>query len=308
MAGILEELSGAVSELVQRLAPSVVGVGAGGSGAVVRPGYVVTNAHNLRDRDDEVLVTFADGSRVAASVAGVDVDGDVALLSVETGSAAPLEWAEQPARLGQAVVALANPGGRGTRASLGFVSALDVGFSGPSGRRITGAIEHTAPLVRGSSGGPLLDGSGRLLGIDTNREGDGFYLAIAASAELRGRLEGLGRGERPRRARLGVALVPRQVARRLRAAVGLPARDGLLVHAVEDGQPAARAGIRAGDLLVAAAGAALTDLDDLAAALADASAGGDAGEGAGGTIELGVVRGAEELTVTVELGTGEDAE
>jgi serine protease Do len=223
----------------------------------------------------------------------VDVDGDVAVVAVDTADAPALVIAETPARLGDAVVALANPGGRGVRVSVGFVSALDVGFRGPGGRRVAGAIEHTAPLARGSSGGPVVDAQGRLVGIDTHRAGDGFYLALPADEQLQTRIDALGRGEVPRRPRLGIAVAPPQVARRLRRSVGLAERDGLLVHAVEEGGPADRAGIRPGDLVVSAAGAPVTTVDELAAALEGADP--------GAAVAVLVVRGADELAVAVDL-------
>src|SRR5579862_2761041 len=158
MTQVLEELSSAVSELAGRLAPSVVGVGRGGSGLVVGEGQVVTNAHNLRD--GQVTVSFADGRRAEGTVAAADLQGDLAVVSVDTGGAPVPPFSESGAAVGTVVVALANPGGRGVRASVGTVSAVDVAFRGPGGRRVTGAVEHTAPLVRGSSGGPVVDARG----------------------------------------------------------------------------------------------------------------------------------------------------
>jgi serine protease Do len=291
VASAFEDLSKAVADVAEAVAPSVVGVGAGGSGVVVEEGLVATNAHNLRA--DEVIVTFRDGRRVAATVAGVDADGDLAVLSVDSADARPLEWAARAPKLGEVVLALANPGGRGPRIGVGFVSALDVAFRGPGGRRITGAIEHAAPLERGSSGGPLVDGEGRLVGIDTHRLGDGFYLALPAGEELKTRIDALARGESPRRVRLGVALAPPRVARRLRRSVGLPEHDGLLVHGVEPGGPAGRAGIGYGDLIVRVGGTPVTSVDELAACLERV--------GADGSVELGLVRGAEELSVVVDF-------
>ena len=87
--------------------------------------------------------------------------------------------------------ALANPGGRGLRVTFGFVSGVERTFRGPRGRRITGSLEHTAPLLPGSSGGPVLTAAGQLLGINTNRLGEGFYLAIPADEALRGRVDAL---------------------------------------------------------------------------------------------------------------------
>ena len=302
MATVAEELSKSVADVAARVAPSVVGVGAGGSGVVVGSGLVATNAHNVRH--DGIVITFADGRRAEGRPAGVDVDGDLAVVSVDTGDAPVLAVgagaeAAGDLRLGDAVVALANPGGRATRVSVGFVSALDVDFRGPGGRRVRGAIEHTAPLARGSSGGPVVDARGTLVGIDTHRVGDGFYLALPADDELQRRLDALSHGEVPRRPRLGIAVAPPRVARRLRQSVGLPERDGLLVHAVEEGGPAARAGMGRGDLVVRVATTDVGTVDELAAALEDVTL--------GTTVEVLVVRGAQELTLTVDLAGAADA-
>ena len=298
MASAFEGLSKAVADVVEAVSPSVVGVGAGGSGVVAGQGLVVTNAHNLRG--DEVIVTFSDGRRTAAAIAGVDGEGDLAVLSVDTGDAPAPKWGDRAPALGEVVLALANPAGRGSRVGVGFVSALDVAFRGPGGRKITGAIEHSAPLARGSSGGPLVDGEGRLLGIDTHRVGDGLYLALPADEALRSRIDSLASGESPRRARLGVALAPPRVARRLRRSVGLPERDGLLVHEVEPGGPADRAGVRQGDLIVSVAGTAVGSVDDLAASLETIDA--------SGSIDLGLVRGVEEVSVAVDIHGGGTAD
>jgi serine protease Do len=292
MASVAEDFSKAVADAAARVAPSVVAVGAGGSGVVVSPGVVVTNAHNIRR--EEVVVTFADGRRAEGRPAGVDVEGDLAVVSVDTGDTPALPVDGATVRMGDAVVALANPGGRAVRASVGFVSSLDVAFRGPGGRKVRGAISHTAPLARGSSGGPVVDVLGNLVGIDTHREGDGFYLALPVDGDLRSRIDALARGESPHRPRLGIAIAPSRVARRLRQSVGLPERDGLLVHAVEEGGPAERAGIRQGDLIVGVAGTEITTADELAGALEGADP--DA------TVEVRVVRGTDEVTVAVALG------
>jgi serine protease Do len=200
------------------------------------------------------------------------------------------------------VFALANPGGRGLRATFGFVSGIERTFRGPRGRRITGSLEHTAPLLPGSSGGPVLNAEGQLLGINTNRLGEGFYLAIPADEALRGRAEALARGESASSPRLGVAIAPGHVARRLRRAVGLPDADGLLIREVMQDTPAARAGLAQGDLIVAAAGQPVRTPDDLFDALQGAG---------GGTIELNIVRGTDERMIQVAFGgdgqPGQDA-
>jgi len=290
----LDELSRELADLVAAAAPSVVGVGRSGSGVIVGDGLVVTNAHNLRE---QVEVFFADGSSTTASVAGADVDGDLAVLSLETGGRKALEWREPEveARLGEIVIGLSLPGGRTLGTGAGFISALEVTFRGPGGSTITGAIEHSAPLARGSSGGPLVDAQGKLLGINTNREDDGFYLALPASAQLKQRVDALARGEAPRRPRLGVALTPPRAARRLRQAVGLAPREGLLVHAVAPDGPAARSGIRPGDLIVSVDSAAVATVEELARALEEA--------GDSGRADVVVVRGVEEISIAVDFGS-----
>lgn len=286
---LLDELTQTLTTLSAAAAPSIVGIGSRlrGSGVVIGDGQVVTNAHNLRG--DEVTVTFADGRTTTGRLAGIDVDGDLAVVAVETGGAPALAWSDADLAVGTAVFgAAATPGG-GARVTFGTVSAVERSFRGPGGRRIGGSVEHTAPLAPGSSGGPLLDAAGRLVGLNTNRLGEGFYLALPADAALRARLDALGRGESVERPRLGIAVAPARVARRLRRSVGLPERDGVLVRGVEDGSAADRAGIRDGDLIVEIAGQAVTDADQLQEVLGSATM----------PFEVKVVRGTDERTVSV---------
>jgi serine protease Do len=291
---ILDEIQAGIRQVAEGAGASVVGIGQRwgvGSGVVLGEGRVLTNAHNVRG--EQVTVTFADGRTVEGTVAGHDIDGDLAVIEVDTGDAPALPWAPGAAPgIGTPVFALANPGGRGLRATFGFVSGVERTFRGPRGRRITGSLEHTAPLLPGSSGGPVLDAGGQLLGINTNRLGEGFYLAIPADDALRGRADALGRGESAAPPpRLGIAITPGHVARRMRRAVGLPDTDGVLIREVGDDTPAGRAGLTSGDLIVAAAGQPVRSPDDLFDAL----------QGAGGAIELRIVRGTDERTIQVAL-------
>jgi serine protease Do len=291
---ILDEIQASIRQLAESAGASVVGIGqqwGAGSGIVLGEGQVLTNAHNVRG--DRVMVTFAGGRTAEGSVAGHDIDADLAVIGVDTGGAPALPWAASAsAEIGMPVFALANPGGRGLRVTFGWVSGIERTFRGPRGRRITGSLEHTAPLLPGSSGGPVLDAGGRLLGINTNRLGEGFYLAIPADEALRGRADALARGESAASPRLGVAIAPGHVARRLRRAVGLPDTEGLLIREVADGSPADRAGLAQGDQIVAAAGQPIRTPDDLFDTLAAAR---------DGTIELTIVRGTSERTLQVSL-------
>ena len=304
-------LQDTIAGAAEAVGPSVVGLGRGwghGSGVVIADGHVLTSAHNLRR--DETTVSFADGRRETGTVAGVDSDLDLAVLAVDTGDVPGVGWepeaggadSEEGAGsssaasgaalgIGAPVLALANPGGRGLRVTLGFVSSGGRSFRGPRGRRIRGAIEHTAPLPRGSSGGPLVDPEGNLLGINSLRLDGGLILAVPADASVQERVLLLARGEAAAPHRLGVAIAQPRVARRLRSAVGLPERDGLLVRAVEEGGPADRAGVEKGDLIVAAGGSPTENVEALYTAL-------DSVPAAGGDLELTVVRGIDERAVT----------
>src|SRR5436853_684455 len=236
---ILDEIQANIRQLAEGAGPSVVGIGQRwgvGSGIVLADGRVLTNAHNVRG--DQVTVTFADGRTADGSVAGQDLDGDLAVIEVDTGGAPALAWADgASAAIGTSVFALSNPGGRGLRVTFGFVSGVDRAFRGPRGRRITGSLEHTAPLLPGSSGGPVLDAEGRLLGINTNRLGEGFYLAIPADEAMAAQAGALARGESSAPPQLGIAIAPRRVARRLRRAAGLPDPAGRLIQRVPGAGP-----------------------------------------------------------------------
>ncbi len=285
-----------ITEVASTIGDAIVGIGRQrrvGSGVVVAPNTVLTNAHNLFG--SQPTVTFRDGTTSIGEVAGVDVDGDIAVVAVDTGDVAPVAWGIEAPPLGASVVGLSNPGGRGLRVTVGYVSGVDRSFRGPRGRRIGGSIEHTAPLLPGSSGGPIVDEAGRLLGINTNRLGEGFYLAIAADRAMQKKVAGLAAGEAPRRRYLGISVVPGFVARKMRRAVGLPDTDGVLVREVAEDGPAAAAGIAEGDLIVRIADRDVTDVDDLHDAL-DAVTPGE-------SFVVGVSRGSDQLEVSVTIPT-----
>ena len=298
----VQTLQDTIAAAAERVGPSVVGLGRGwghGSGVVIADGQVLTSAHNLRR--EEVTVSFNDGRRERAELVGSDADLDLAVLTVDTGDAPAVRWEPVDAPgIGAPVVALANPGGRGLRATLGFVSSGERSFRGPRGRRVHGAIEHTAPLPRGSSGGPLVDPEGNLLGVNSLRLDGGLILAVPASSAVRERALLLARGEASAPHRLGVAIAPPRVARRLRSAVGLPERDGLLVRGVEEDSPGEGAGLEPGDLIVSIGGKPVEGVESLYSALDSVAVG-------GGELELGVVHGTDERTVTAHFGVKEAA-
>jgi len=291
---ILTEIGETVGSVAESAGRSVVGLGGHwgmGSGVVLEDGLVLTNAHNVSP--DRATVTFFDGRVEQATVMGIDVDADLAVLEVGTGEAGPVKWQPEDVApvIGAPVVGLANPGGRGLRATFGLVAAADRSFRGPRGRRVAGGFEHTALAPPGASGGPVVDLAGMLVGINTRRLGRGFYLAQAATGDMRAAVTGLRSGDRPQPRRLGVGLAPVEVTRRLRRSMGLDEADGLLVRLVEEGSPADVAGVREGDVLVSAGDQATSDVDDLHRVLA----------AGGGSLDLGLVRVNDRLTVTARF-------
>src|SRR5258708_8297389 len=153
---ILDEIQAGIVRLADGVGAAVVGIGQRwgvGSGIVLGEGRVLTNAHTVRG--DQVTVTSPAGRTAEGSVAGHDIDGDLAVIEVDTGGAAALPWTTRaPASIGTPVFALANPGGRGLRGTVGFVSRIDPTFPGPPGPRLTRSLAHTAPPLPPSSRGP----------------------------------------------------------------------------------------------------------------------------------------------------------
>jgi serine protease Do len=288
---MIDELARAAGAVGTSVGPAMVRIETGrrgGGGVVIGPDQVLTNAHNVNG--GPVPIVFADGSEADGEVIAVDVDADLALIRVATGDAPAPTFSEEAAVIGQPVFAVAATR-HGPRVTFGLVSAIGQSFRGPRGRRIGGSIEHTAPLAPGSSGSALVDVQGRLVGLNTNRLGNGFYLALPADETLRRRVEGLATGTSAPRPRLGVAIAPAWVAKRMRAAVGLPPLEGLLVREVEPDSAAEGAGIAVGDLIVAVGGSSIADADALADAL----------DRAGATLSVDLVRGTEQRTVEVSF-------
>ena len=285
----LQAITATIQSVSGSAGPSVVSIGRNGrgSGFVVAAGRVLTSAHNLRDQT--VAVTFADGRSEQGSVHAVDADGDLVVVDVPTGAVAPLTFATELPTLGAAVVAIGR-GGHRSRTTLGFVSAVDQSFHGPRGRVVRGSVEHTAALARGSSGGPVLNTAGEVVGINTHRVGDGFYLARATDEALRARITELVEGRSVQRRTLGVAIAPGNVASQLRQAVGLPERDGVLVRGVDESGPASRAGVLVGDLIVGLGDTAIASVDDLQDALDSVTT---------DSVQLVLVRGVDDVTLTV---------
>ena len=240
----LDEITQVVRTTSAAATPSVVSIGrhGRGTGFVVATDRVLTNAHNLRDRTTQVR--FADGRTAQGSVIGSDVDGDLVVLDVDTGDAPPLGVVGARPPTPATSWSRSRPAATRRGRRWGQVTAVNRSFHGPRGRPIAGAVEHTAPvtvrLVRRAGARPRRPGARRqhpparprLLPRPLGRPG----------AARRGGVAGRRAHDRARHARRRARRTARRP--RLRQAVGLPERDGLLVRGVVDGSPAAGRGHR----------------------------------------------------------------
>ncbi|HYL41420.1 MAG TPA: trypsin-like peptidase domain-containing protein [Candidatus Binatus sp.] len=259
---VLDAYSAAVSSVADALIPSVAslrvshqlgGLAARGSGSAVAftpDGYLVTSAHVVAG-SDRGLAAFTDGTEREFRVVGRDPLSDLAVLRSD-GDLRPARFGDAAGlRVGQLVVAIGNPLGFGGSVTAGVVSAL--GRSLPTrDRRATRLVENViqtdAALNPGNSGGALADARARVVGINTAVAGVGLGLAVPIDATTRQVLGSLMRSGRVRRAYLGIVGGPRPLSPALAHEVGR--RTGLEIVQLLDDSPAARAGVRPGDVLV----------------------------------------------------------
>jgi S1-C subfamily serine protease len=266
----LDAYSRVVTAVAERLGPSVANLRVGrrgsGSGVVITPdGFMLTNAHVIGGRGRRVRASFTSGIDLAAEVVGVDQLSDLALLRTAGGAGPAAELGDAAAlRVGQLVVAIGNPHGFTGSVSAGVVSALGRSLPARDGgttRMIDDVIQTDAALNPGNSGGALADSRGAVVGINTAVAGVGLGLAIPINATTRRIVSALMRDGRVRRAWIGIAGGARPVPPRTAAALG---RDSAVeVVEVVGGSPAADAGLRAEDLIVAVDGVPVRGVDDL---------------------------------------------
>lgn len=266
--------SNVVISAVERASPSVVGIDVrrngrrtgSGSGFIATPdGFVFTNSHVVHGAD-EIEVALLDGRRFRALTAGDDPDTDLAVLRIAGTDLVPAVFGDaRSIKPGQLAIALGNPFGLECTVTAGVVSALGRTLRSRNGRLMDDIIQTDAALNPGNSGGPLVDARGAVIGVNTAIvAGGGGGLGFAISATTAQRVAGLLiRDGKISRGYLGVAgadvAIPRYVLRLL----GLAQTHGILVHSVEDGSPAAQAGIEAGDVIVALGEAPVSGMDAL---------------------------------------------
>ena len=301
---LLDAYSRAVIDVAERVGPAVVRLdvvksgnerhGGTGSGVVVAPdGLVLTNSHVVGGAA-RVNVTTVDGRSLTARAVGDDPDTDLALVRVDAPVTLPTATLGDSKLLkrGQLVIAIGNPLGFESTVTTGVVSALGRSLRARSGRLIDDVIQTDAALNPGNSGGPLVSSRGEVVGINTAviMGAQGICFAVAANT-ANFVLGELVRHGRVRRAYIGIAAQQFAVSRRRRHATGLAQESAVMIASVEPGSPAGRAGLAAGDIILALDGTAVTGADDLIRLLA--------GEKIGRTVEIEMLRNGDQRRVSV---------
>jgi S1-C subfamily serine protease len=269
----LDAYSTVVTSVAERLIPSVAslrvrqrvrgaGVDGAGSAVVITPdGFSLTSAHVVGGTD-RGSASFVDGREVAFDVVGRDQLSDMAVLRLQGSGFASAELGEAARlRVGQLVVAIGNPMGFAGSVTAGVVSALGRALPVKAGRVVENVIQTDAALNPGNSGGALADGRARVVGINTAVAGFGLGLAVPIDDSTRRIMHALMTAGRFERAFIGIAGGGRPLPPRAAAAVGR--ENGVEVMEVVEGSPAARAGIRSGDLIVALDDVPIADARDL---------------------------------------------
>jgi S1-C subfamily serine protease len=293
--------------------PSQQGTATGSGFVVDRDGHIITNAHVVEGSNDVSVRFGEDGETIPATVRGRDVSTDLAVLKVDpkrVGDLRPLPLGDsEAARVGDPVVAIGNPLGFDRTVTTGIVSAKARQIEAPNGFPIRNVIQTDASINPGNSGGPLLDSSGRVIGINSQiatgggggSVGIGFAVPINTAKSLLPQLE---RGGRIERAYLGVEMAP--VTAELARDLNLPVKQGALIQSAVRGGPADDAGLRGGrlqttegitaggDLIVKVDGREVKAPDDVASAIADKKP--------GDRIRIEYYRGKDRRTATVALG------
>jgi S1-C subfamily serine protease len=275
-AEALDAYSRTVTAVAERLRPSVANLqvarrtrrgraAGGGSGVAMTPdGYLLSSAHVVEGTDGGAQASFPDGRTFSAEVVGADPLSDLAVLRADAGDLEAAELGDADSlQVGQLVVAIGSPLGFHGSVTAGVVSALGRALptrSRSTVRLVENVIQTDAALNPGNSGGALADGVGRVVGINTAVAGIGLGLAVPINDATRRIIAALMSEGRVRRAYIGIVGGARPVPPRF----ARPGRESAVeVVEVVEGSPAARAGLRAEDLIVEVDGRAMSDVGDL---------------------------------------------
>lgn len=294
---VAEALSPSVANLqVRRRLRRGTAIGAGSAVAIAADGFLVTSAHVVEGARGGVA-HFSDGRESDVTLIGADPLSDLAVLRADRSdlTAAPLGDAAS-LRVGQLVVAIGNPQGFGGSVTAGVVSglgrSLPVGAHGGPRRIVENVIQTDAALNPGNSGGALVDGAARVVGINTALAGIGLGLAVPINDATRVIVSTLIRDGRVRRAHLGAAVAPRPLPPGAAERAGR--RRGLQIVQVIEGSPAEQAGLREGDLLIELDGEPVADATELQRLMVQ--------ERIGRSVAATVLRDGSSRTLQVVLG------
>lgn len=292
---VLQSLSDDLTGAVERVGASVVAIHARrripSSGVVWKPGVIVTASHTLQ-REDDINVTLPDGEKVPAQLSGRDPGSDLAVLRIDSKTPPVTIDTSDALRVGQLVLALGRPGPSVT-AALGIVSALGGEWRTWHGGRIDRFVRLDLAIYDGFSGGPLVDGSGQVLGINTSGLSRSAALTIPAATVNRISEQLLATG-RVSRGYIGVAGQPVRLPDDLVRSLKLTQEVGLLVVSVDADGPANKAGILLGDVIIALDGETVEDPGELMAALS--------ADRIGSESTLGVIRAGRRQDLRVTVG------
>jgi S1-C subfamily serine protease len=295
MSEILSNLSDALAAAVETAGKSVVRVEGrrrlAASGIVWSSDGVVVTAHHVVEQDSDIAIGLPDGSSAKARLVGRDPTTDIAVLRLQASNLTPASWAEtSELRVGHLVLALGRPGEK-MMATFGIVSALSKDWRTPAGGKLDYYLQTDVVMYPGFSGGPLVDVSGRILGLNSSALLRGISVTVPAIS-LRQTVEVLLAHGRVRRGYLGVGAQTVRLPAAL--AAQLNQETGLLLGSVEAGSPAEQAGLFMGDTIVTLDGQPVRHLDDLLALLS--------GDRAGKTASVRIVRGGQAMEVSVVIG------